>query len=134
MRRLFHALLPEEEALDFHHTGGALGHLMRTVRAPDLHLVTAEWIGWGSRTHPDLAARPGAVLAAPDPVTLDAVAAREVLLPATRAAGAAGAPFVRYNDPDNAAGPFHAFLREAQRELGGRIDAAGAEVVRLGQA
>jgi hypothetical protein len=81
-----------------------------------------------------MAARPGVVLASPDPVTLDAVAAREVLLPATRAAGAAGAPFVPYNDPDNANGPFHAFLREAQREIGGRLDAAGAEVARLGNA
>ncbi len=129
VKRAFHALLPEEKALDFQHTGGALGHLMRTVRAPDLHLVTAEWIGWGSRTHPDMAARPGVVLAAREPVTLDAVAAREVLLPATRAAGAAGAPFLPYNDPDNADGPFHRFLLEAQREIGGRVDRAGAEVV-----
>ncbi len=130
IRRALHAFLPEEQALDFHHTGGALGHWMRTVRRPDLHVVTAEWIGWGSRTHPEMAARPGTSLAAIDPVTLDAVAGREVLLPATRAAGAAGAPFLPYNDPDREEGPFRRFLLEAQREMGGRLDPAGVDLVR----
>ncbi|MBP7148522.1 MAG: DUF362 domain-containing protein [Acidobacteria bacterium] len=131
VRRAVHAVLPEEKALDFQHTGGALGHWMRTVRRPDLHVVTAEWIGWGSRTRPDMSARPGATLAARDPVTLDAVAARELLLPATRAAGAKAEPFLRHNDPDLPEGAFHLFLEQARHEIGGRLDPDGAELVRL---
>jgi hypothetical protein len=50
------------------------------------------------------------------------------------AAGAAGAPFVPYNDPDRADGPFQAFLLEARRELGGEVDPAGARVERVGTA
>jgi hypothetical protein len=132
IRRVVHRLLPEEDALEFHHTGGALGHWMRTVRRPDLHVVTAEWVGFGSRTRAELSARPGVSLAARDPVTLDAVAAREVLLPATRAAGAAGSPFLNYNDVDRADGPFHRFLLAARREIGGTLDPERVEVQRIG--
>lgn len=131
VRRLVHGILPEEKALDFHHTGGALGHFMRVVRRPDLSIVTAEWIGFGSRTHPELAARPGMIAAARDVVTLDAVAAREVLLPATRAAGDAGRPFLAHNDPDRG-GAFHRFLVEARKEIGGRVAPDGVDLVRIG--
>jgi uncharacterized protein (DUF362 family) len=131
IRRLVHRVLPEEDALDFHHTGGALGHWMRTVRMPDLHIVTAEWIGWGSRTHPDLCARPGMTLASKNPVTVDAAAAREALLPATVAAGAAGKTFLSYNDVDNHEGPFRRFLEATRREIGGTLEPGGAQLVRL---
>lgn len=33
---------------DAHHAGGVLGHFMRTVRMPDLNIIAAEWVGWGS--------------------------------------------------------------------------------------
>lgn len=131
VRRLVHKVLPEEKAIDFHHTGGALGHWMRTVRRPDLHIVTGEWIGFGSRTREELSARPGVSLAARDPVTLDAVAAREVLMPATRQAGDRGRVFLPHNDPDHFDRPFARFLAEAAREIGGRPDPAGAEVERV---
>ncbi len=131
IRRLAHFLLPEHATLDFHHTGGALGHWMRTVRMPDLHVVTAEWIGWGSRTDRSLSARPGVTLAARNPVTLDAAAARETLLPATVAAGAAGRPFLPYNDVDNREGPFRRFLEAARREIGGTLEPGDAQIVRL---
>lgn len=131
VRRAIHAVLPEEDAIDFEHTGGALGHWMRTVRRPDWHVVTAEWIGFGSRTHEDLSARPGVSLAAVDPVTLDAVAAREVLMPATREAGDAGRGFLSHNDPDRD-GPFRRFLQEASREIGGTLDPGAVELVRVG--
>jgi hypothetical protein len=131
IRRAIHKVLPEEDAIDFEHTGGALGHWMRTVRRPDLHVVTAEWIGFGSRTITDLSARPGTVFASVDPVTLDAVAAREALMPATRAAGDAGRPFLEHNDPDRAGGAFRLFLEEARKKVGGTLDPAGAELVRV---
>ncbi len=128
VRRVMHRMIREEDAIDFEHTGGALGHWMRTVRRPDLNVVTAEWIGFGSRTAPELSARPGVVLASDDPVTLDAVAARRVLLPATRDAGDKGKRFLEHNDPDRREGPFHKFLAEARKEVGGTLDEADAVV------
>ncbi len=126
--RLIRRMLPEEKALDFEHTGGALGHWMKTVRRPDLHVVTAEWVGFGSRTREEFSARPGVTLASDDPVTLDAVAAREVLLPATRQAGERGAPFLPFNDPDRGDGPFHKFLEQARRKVGGSLRLEDAQV------
>jgi hypothetical protein len=105
---------------------------MRTVRMPDLHVVTAEWIGFGSRTAKKLGTRPGLSLASDDPVTLDAVAGREVLMPATRNAGDAGRPYLPHNDPDAPDRPFRKFLHEARREVGGRLDPDGVELVRIG--
>ncbi len=131
VRKLVHRLLPEEKVLEFEHTGGALGHLMRTVRMPDLHVVTAEWIGWGSRTREELSARPGVTLAARDPVALDATAAREVLLPATRAAGEAGRPFLALNDPDRGDLPFRRFLERVRMEIGGEVEAGRVDLVRV---
>lgn len=132
VRKAVHKLLPEENAIDFHHTGGALGHWMRTVRRPDLHVVTAEWVGFGSRTVEPLSARPGVSLASDDPVTLDAVAAREVLLEATKAAGEKGAPSLQYNDPGLGEMPLHKFLVEARREVGGTLDPGDVDLVRIG--
>lgn len=131
IRRLVHRLLPEEKVLEFEHTGGALGHWMRTVRMPDLHVVTAEWIGWGSRTREELSSRPGITLAARDPVALDATAAREVLLPATRRAGEAGRPFLALNDPDREDLPFRRFLERARMEIGGVVDPGRIDLVRV---
>ncbi len=131
IRRIVHRILPEESALDFRHTGGALAHWIRTVRRPDLNVVTAEWIGFGSRTAVELSARPGTSLAATDPVSLDAVAAREVLLPATRAAGERGRAFLAWNDPDDERGPFRRFLEQARLEIGGRPAAGDATVERV---
>lgn len=125
-----HSMLPEEDAIDFHHTGAALGHWMRTVRRPDLHVVTAEWIGFGSRTRPELSTRPGITLASTDPVSLDAVATREVLLPATKAAEAAGAPFVAHNDPDRD-NPLRRFLIEASKEVGGSVSPDAVAIERV---
>ncbi len=129
LRRLVHRMVPEENALDFEHTGGALGHWMRTVRMPDLHIVTAEWVGFGSRTVEKLSGRPGMLLASDDPVTLDAVAGRDVLVPLTRKAGASGRPFLSYNDPDRE-GPFRRFLSRTRQEIGGVLSPEGLDLVR----
>ena len=55
-----------------------------------------------------------------------------MLLPATRAAGAAGRRYLEHNDPDRAAGPFHKFLEEARKEIGGILGNGRADIVRLG--
>lgn len=132
--KLVRRLLPEEKAIDFQHTGGALGHWVKTVRRPDLHVVTAHWVGFGSRTRREYSAWPLAMLASDDPVTLDAVAAREVLMPATKWGGERGAPFLELNDPDRPEGPFRLFLEEARKKIGGRLDRGEEELVRLTRA
>ena len=68
---------------NFHHTGGVLGFFMAHVRMPDLHIIAADLVGWGDRRRLDLACRPRAVLASTDPVALDYIAAKEILLPGT---------------------------------------------------
>lgn len=133
LRKMVHKVLPEEKTLEFWHTGGALGRWIRSVRRPDLNIITAEWIGFGSRTVASLAARPGISACSTDPVALDSTLAREVLLPATRNAGSAGRPFLSFNDPDRATGPFQRFLREAHKEIGGEWEPRRIEIVRLGR-
>ena len=54
---------------------------MREVRMADINFITAHWIGWGSRTRFDRSGKPKALLASPDPVAIDFVAAQEVLMP-----------------------------------------------------
>jgi len=63
--------------------GGALGMFMNTIRKPDLNIITAEWVGWGSRIDPALAAHARTVLSGTDPVSLDYWATKYVLYPHT---------------------------------------------------
>lgn len=96
--------------------GACVGYFMRTVRAADLNIVTAEWAGYGSRTDTGLRERTRTVLASVDPVALDLVGARDVLMPATRK-NANGAEFSAMNDPDDAGSPTRRFL-EMCHEMG----------------
>jgi len=112
----------------FRYTGGALGYWIKTVRRPSMNFVCAEWVGWGSRTDPARSTRPKALLASTDPVALDYVAARDVLLPATERS-TTDRRYIRLNNPDLE--PFHGFLYECQRECGGNLDPAMIEVHRV---
>jgi hypothetical protein len=65
------------------------------------------------------------ILAGTDPVALDYIAAREVLLPGTPAGVVerkSGIPYRELNDPDRESGPFRQFLREANRQGIGNLD------------
>ena len=99
---------------NFHHTGGALGHFMRHVRMPDLNIITAEWVGWGSRTDETKSFRPKAILTSRDPVALDYIAARDVLLPGTptEEIDYYGLKYSYLNNPDVKESPFRVFLEE----------------------
>jgi len=99
----------------FYHTGAALGSFMKQVRMADLHFITAHWVGFGSRTDTGLSGRPKALLASTDPVALDYIAAKYVLLPLTKT-NPLGEKFVRYNDPDNPNGPYRRFLNACNSE------------------
>lgn len=103
---------------NFNHTGGALGYFMKHVRMPDLNIITAEWVGWGSRVEKEKSFKAKTILASRDPVALDYMAAREVLLPGTPDEGidSQGYKFIFLNDPDVKEGPFRLFLEETQRQ------------------
>jgi len=93
---------------NFHHIGipgmgGAIGTFMKTVRKADLNIVTAEWVGFGSRTNTKLAVRTKTIIASTDPVALDYYGAKYILYPL-------GGPVAHLNNPDNEEGPFRKYL------------------------
>lgn len=96
--------------------GACVGYFMRTVRAADLNIVTAEYVGYGSRTDGALRERPRTILASEDPVALDFIGARDVLMPATRK-NSNGARYVSMNDPEEYGSPTRRFL-EMCHEMG----------------
>lgn len=110
---------------NFHYTGGALGVFMKEVRMPDLNIITAERVGWGHRTKLDKSSQTRTVLAGRDPVALDYLAAREVLLPVTPPEQKRPGSGVRYHDlnnPDITDGPFRRFLAETHRQGVGNLN------------
>jgi len=109
---------------NFHYTGGALGVFMKEVRMADLNIITAEQVGWGHRTKPEKSFRARTVLASCDPVALDYLAAREVLLPGTppdERRPESGLRYYDLNNPDIKDGPFHRFLAETHRQGVGNL-------------
>lgn len=104
---------------NFHYTGGALGKFMNSIRMPDINIITADWVGWGSRTDTAKSSKPRALLASRDPVALDFIAARDVLLASTPP----GEQLYRLlNDPERSDGPFYKFIRECHRQGIGNLD------------
>lgn len=97
-----------ERYYNFHHMGipgmgGAIGTFMKTIRKADLNIVTAEWIGFGSRIDTKLAAKTKTIIASTDPVSLDYYGAKYILYPL-------GGPVAHLNNPDNKEGPFRKYL------------------------
>lgn len=103
---------------NFHHTGGALGYFMKHVRMPDLNIITAERVGWGSRVDLAKSFQSKTILASQDPVALDYMAAREVLLSGTppQETSSDGYRYHELNNPDIKDGPFHKFLAETVKQ------------------
>ena len=52
---------------------GPIGHFIKTIRKADLNIVTAEWIGWGSRTDIKKTYRARIILASMDSIALDLI-------------------------------------------------------------
>ncbi len=96
--------------------GGCVGHFMKHVRKADLNIVTAEWTGYGSRTDKNMRAHTKTVLASTDPVALDYIAAKKVLLPVTKQYSK-DKNLIKYHDPDNPDSPLYDFL-SACRNIG----------------
>ncbi len=97
---------------------------MKNIRMADFNIVTANWVGFGSRTDTKLSARPKAILASTDPVALDYFAAKYFLLPFTpkKLIAKWGYNFYQYNDPDYLKGPFRRQLEECHAEGIGNLD------------
>ncbi len=117
----FYSIYLHPEVFRFRFTGGVLGRFMKDIRKPDLNIITAIKVGWGSRTDPQKMAQPNALIASTDPVALDFWAAKHVLLKETIKAKAPE-KFVRLNNPESEDGPFFRFLQECRRELGGTLN------------
>ncbi len=109
----------------FHHTGGALGFFMANVRLPDLNIIAADLVGWGGRTNLDQAFTPKALLLSKDPVALDYIAAKEILLAGTPhdKTEESGIKYIKLNDPDLSEGPLYKFLKETHKEGIGNLSA-----------
>lgn len=108
-----------------HLDGGAIGYFMKHVRMADLNIVTADWVGWGSRTEPELSTKAKALLASTDPVALDYYAAKYVLLPLTPVDQVHREEkyfFHKYNDPDKTDAPLNWYLQECHNQGIGNLD------------
>ena len=107
-----------------HFDGGAVGHFMRTVRIADLNIISAEWVGWGSRIDTSLRARTKSVLVGRDPVALDYYAFKNVLLPVTPKESRSikhNYSFYDCNDPDREDNPLRWYLKECHEQGVGNL-------------
>ena len=94
---------------------GPLAYFMKTIRKADLNIVTAEWVGWGSRTKPTKATRMHSILASRDSIALDYYGAKYLVYPLSRNR--------EYHDPDNPKSFVRKFLDLALETLGeGTLD------------
>ena len=85
--------------------GGPLGYFMKTIRRADINIITAEWVGWGSRTDPEKAIRKKAILASTDAISLDYYAAKHFVYPLTHNK--------EHHDPGNPNSSVRQFLKLA---------------------
>lgn len=119
---------------NFHHTGGALGHFMATVKMPDLHILASEIVGWGGRKDPKKAIISGTVLASKDPVALDYIGAKYVLLPITpkkHKVKDGDEYLIELHDPDIKNGKFRKFLLETHMQGIGNLSEKKIEFIRM---
>lgn len=110
------------------YTGGALGYWMKNVRMPDLNILAAEYVGWGGRgrSGPHKRSRANCVATSFDPVALDYIGSKEILLPATPDGET---HYKELNSPDNP--PFKTFLEECSSQGVGNLNPDQIKVTRL---
>jgi len=101
---------------------------MKTIRIADLNIITAEWVGWGSRTDINRRSHAKTILASTDPVALDYYASKYVLLPATKENDKTG-KYIKMNDPDIENGRFHNFLSECNKQDVGTLDEEKMKII-----
>lgn len=108
------------------YTGGALGYWMKTVKMPALNILAAEYVGWGGRGRKGTDKRHHAktVAISTDPVALDYIGAKHILLPATPSDQDY---YVQRNSPDSL--PFKAFLEECNNQGIGNLSEKKIQIV-----
>ncbi len=111
---------------NFYHAGGALGKFVKSIRFPDLNIITAEWVGWGSRRDVSKSCKPNTILASKDPVSLDYVATRDVLYKNTPAEQET---YRQLNDPTNKNGPLWKFLKCCHEQGIGNLDPTRMSII-----
>ncbi len=114
-------LLNHRSVFRFEYTGGVLGKFMSTIRKPDLNIITAINIGWGSRTDLSKVFKADTILASKDQVALDYWSAKEILWKASKKSGAPEY-ILKLNNPDTENSRLMAFIEECRREIGGTTD------------
>ena len=110
------------------YTGGALGYWLKNVRMPDLNILAAEYVGWGGRGRhgPYKKHRANCVACSIDPVALDYVGSKKILLEATPASEK---QYRRLNSPDNP--PMRSFLEECYKQGVGNIDQKNIRILEV---
>ncbi|MBA4366809.1 MAG: hypothetical protein C0403_04135 [Desulfobacterium sp.] len=111
---------------DTQYTGGALGYWMKHVKMPDLNILAAEYVGWGGRGRngPDKRHRANCVVCSTDPVALDYVGSKKILLEATPEEET---HYRKFNSPDYP--PFRTFLEECHQQGIGNLDVEKIKVI-----
>jgi hypothetical protein len=87
-----------------------LAYFIKKIRKADLNFITAEWVGWGSRTDINRATRMRTILAGTDPVSLDYYGAKHFVYPLSKNED--------HHNPDNPKSSVAKFLLLAQTILG----------------
>jgi hypothetical protein len=94
---------------------GPLGYFMKTIRKADLNILTAEWVGWGSRTKIYKATKLRTILASTDPIALDYCGAKYYVYPLSKNS--------KFHNPDNPRSSIRNFLDLTLKTLGeGTLD------------
>ncbi len=88
---------------------GPVAYFMKTIRKADLNIMTAEWVGWGSRIDIKMAVRKRTILGSLDPVALDFHGAKHLIYPYSKNK--------KYHDPDFASSPIRKYLDLASEVL-----------------
>lgn len=113
----------------YEYIGGAVGYFMRNVRFADMNVVTAENVGYGGRLATDKAFHAKAVALSSDPVALDYVCAKDILMPATLKMSD-DPRLLQMNNPDNRDGVFYKFLAHTQAQGIGNLSDSKINVIR----
>jgi uncharacterized protein (DUF362 family) len=88
--------------------GRAVGTFMKTIRHPDLNIISAEWLGLSSRVHFPIS-HTRAILASRDPVALDYHAFKYLLYPNSK---------IKYHNPDKPTNAIYFDLNECAQQIG----------------
>ena len=89
---------------------GPIGYFMKMIRKADLNIVTAEWVGWGSRTDVTKAQQMKTILASIDPIALDYYSSKYLVYPLSKKQS--------LHNPDNPKSSIAKFLKTAMMSCG----------------